>query len=321
VENINRKWGKIRINSLITFRTLVRLSSFSEAAKTLGMTQSAVSQQIAELEDILGHSLVDRSSKKFHLTEAGHLILKSIPPILDQMEQIVAQLHALKGEERHLIQIASSSIPGEAILPGLCNRFQLTHPHADFQISISNSDQAMQALLTGKVRLCAIGGIFMENSPQLDTISIGKDEIHIIARKDHPIIEQLKQIPPPDKTRIEKIIELLFSYTWVFREEGSATRKWFLNQFPLGNRLRIGLELHNNLAIVNTIENSDALSIISSNLEPQLLPGRNLELIDHPLLPRIRRDFFLVRLTDQQLPPMEQLFWDEIQSENRKNKK
>ena len=61
------------ISTLVVFRTVVEEGGFSKASKKLLITQPAVSLAVRRLEDQIGCILIDRTTRKFLLTEAGHL--------------------------------------------------------------------------------------------------------------------------------------------------------------------------------------------------------------------------------------------------------
>jgi DNA-binding transcriptional LysR family regulator len=317
VDDFSKSFTKLRMDYLQTYRVLVNLESFSETAKQLDRTQSAISQQIKELEEALGTELIVRSSKKFKLTNEGQFVYEKVCSILDDINSMIEQLALIKGNPRIQFSIAASSVPGEFLMPLYCNEFQKQNPNIEIHISISNSESAIKDLFGGKVQLSVIGGIFSANAQQLEMIKIGSDIIHILGRKKHPIINQLNNLAKNqtvNSTDQKKALDLLVAYPWIFREQGSATRNWFLTMFPAPERIKIALEFHNNLAIINTIENCDALTALSSYMVPQLVTGKNVEIINHPSIPHIQRDFYAIKLKDHTLSNAEQKFWDFLAS-------
>ncbi len=102
---------------LSTFSTAAELTSFTGAAKALGLTQAAVSQRIQVLEKTLNKSLFDRRGGRVVLTEAGRKLYAYAQRIHDLHREarrdITGHETPLAGE----LEIAASSVPGEHLLP------------------------------------------------------------------------------------------------------------------------------------------------------------------------------------------------------------
>ena len=75
------------------FRMAAVLNNFTEAAAALGMTQPNVTQQIAQLERELGHTLFERDGRQVHLTPAGRTLLQESEKLLNEAEQLIRMIH------------------------------------------------------------------------------------------------------------------------------------------------------------------------------------------------------------------------------------
>src|SRR3989442_3763587 len=89
-------WLGLELRHLIALKAVSDEGSFGRAAKSLGYTQSAVSQQIAALERIVGEKLIDRPGgpRPVSLTEAGELLLRHANAIVARMQAAPANLAA-----------------------------------------------------------------------------------------------------------------------------------------------------------------------------------------------------------------------------------
>ena len=306
--------AKIRFDYLNTFKVLVQKENFSETAKYLNKTQGTISQHLKELEDCFNATLIERTSKKFEITDAGKELLFLIEDLFSRLEQTKIKINELEGIQNIKIEISASSIPGEYLLPQLFMKFRQENPNFEIVLNISNSFDALDQLTRGKVNFCAIGSSISQNPNLFDSIEIGEDHIVIVARKTHPI---LKFLHSKSKISQEDLDNKLLEYPWVFREEGSATREWFLQKFPLAKKIKIGLEFHNNISIINALENSNALSAISD----KILEGENfanhIRILSNPLIPEISRKFYFLKIREHLLNKNEIIFWDAIQKINR----
>src|SRR6266700_3470847 len=91
-------WLGVEVRHFAALQALAHEGSFGRAAQRLGYTQSAVSQQIATLERIVGEQLVERPGgpRAVSLTEAGSLLLRHAEAIVARMQAAQADLRALQ---------------------------------------------------------------------------------------------------------------------------------------------------------------------------------------------------------------------------------
>src|SRR6266704_3724166 len=94
-------WLGVELRHFLALEAVAREGSFGKAATSLGYTQSAVSQQIAALERIVGQRLVERPGgpRPVSLTEAGRLLLRHADAIVAQIQAAQADLQALRAGE------------------------------------------------------------------------------------------------------------------------------------------------------------------------------------------------------------------------------
>jgi DNA-binding transcriptional LysR family regulator len=308
---INENLRKIRIEYLYSFRTLVRLKSFSETAIHLKKTQSAISQQLEQLETLLGTKLIVRTSKSFEITEQGRIVQEALDQIFNLFSDMEHKLIESSQHPQQKVTIASSSIPGEYILPQIISEFRKLHSYIDFEIRISNSKEAFQEINNETVTFAAVGGFHHKSTNDFDLCEIGTDQVVIVARKDHPIFKIITEVKRSDKNSTDQdILDIIIQYPWIFREDGSATIDWFFESIPIKEKLKIGLELHNNTAILNALEKGDALTVLSNIILKSLGSPQKFQAVQHPNLPVINRQLFLVKMKQKSLSQAEELFWN-----------
>src|SRR5437588_11103456 len=94
-------WLGVELSHFAALQAVAAAGSFGRAADRLGYTQSAVSQQIATLERIVGEKLVERPGgpRPISLTEAGHLLLRHADSIVSRLQAAQADLQALRAGE------------------------------------------------------------------------------------------------------------------------------------------------------------------------------------------------------------------------------
>src|SRR5881398_3409648 len=126
----------IELRHLAALEAVGRSSSFGAAARELGYTQSAVSQQIAQLERLVGQKLVDRPGgpKRVSLTEAGRLLLRHADAIVAQLDAAQADMAALAQGEAGPLRIGIFQSVGARLLPGLLRRFREEYPRVEVRV-------------------------------------------------------------------------------------------------------------------------------------------------------------------------------------------
>src|ERR1700694_5300687 len=103
-------------NDLLAFIAVARERSFTRAAAQLGVSQSALSQTIRELEARLGLRLLARITRSVAPTEAGERLLKNVGPHLDQIEVELAALRELRGKPAGTFRITTGDHAAETVL-------------------------------------------------------------------------------------------------------------------------------------------------------------------------------------------------------------
>lgn len=127
--------------------------SFSQAAKNLFISQSAVSQNIKSLEKELQTELFIRSTKSVQLTEAGKILFEHIEPafnLIENGEKSIKEINALERGEIHIG--ANDTISKDYLLPYL-NEFHQLYPEIQIQITNRTSSTCIDLLQQNKVDL------------------------------------------------------------------------------------------------------------------------------------------------------------------------
>ncbi|RYJ00092.1 MAG: LysR family transcriptional regulator [Actinomycetales bacterium] len=117
--------------------------SFSAAARSLGMTQSAVSQHVAALEREAGLPLVDRGTRPVELTEAGAVLVRHGRTVTAQLESAEQALAEISGRRAGRLRVGSFPTALTAFVPAAISRFREGSP----EVVITLVDDHMQGLL------------------------------------------------------------------------------------------------------------------------------------------------------------------------------
>lgn len=135
-----------KLNAINTFLRVVEAGSFSAAARLSGMKQSAVSQQIAALEEELGIVLLHRTTRAMKLTEQGKRYLQQMQPLLAAMQDVESQLRPAQQALQGSVHIQLPSGLGQRLLPPL---LALQRANPELHLTIALDDRVAELVSEG----------------------------------------------------------------------------------------------------------------------------------------------------------------------------
>ena len=149
------RWLGVELRHLAALQAVAEEGSFGRAATRLGYTQSAVSQQIATLERIVGERLVERPGgpRAVSLTEAGTLLLRHAEAIVARLNAAQADLAALGNGEVGSLRIGTYQSVGARVLPHVMRQFRSAFPRIEFTLSEALDDRLLAGLECGELDL------------------------------------------------------------------------------------------------------------------------------------------------------------------------
>lgn len=182
------------------------------AAKSLYMSQSAVSQTITELEKHYEIRLFERLSRKLYLTQAGEKLLGYARHMIRMNADIEKNMKSL--HETGLIRLGASVTVGATVLPKLVSAFRHANLSTHVEVFEDNTEQIQNRLLTDKVDIGLVEGEI--TSSDIMSKAFMDDELVLICGNQHRF-SCLSEINPHE---LEK-------ENFILREHGSGTRKTF----------------------------------------------------------------------------------------------
>ena len=141
------QWLGVEVRHFAALDAVAREGSFGRAADRLGYTQSAVSQQIATLEKIVGETLIERPGgpRAVSLTEAGELLLRHAEAIVARLEAARADMAALRAGETGALRVGTYQSVGARVLPEVMRRFLADWPGIELGLSEPATDPELYA--------------------------------------------------------------------------------------------------------------------------------------------------------------------------------
>jgi len=161
--------------------------SFSAAARRLHVAQSAISEQLADLEQEIGAQLFTRSSRKTVLTPAGEFFLKEARSILADAENAIEIARRANRGEIGALRIGFFAGSVGVNFPRLIRSFRKQHPGVRLSLIEMTSTRQWQALVSGEIDVGFTRRIEPEFRTELVSELIHQDPIFAIVPKDHPV--------------------------------------------------------------------------------------------------------------------------------------
>jgi len=285
---------------LETFAKAAELSSFTAAARALGLTQAAVSQRIQALEHALKSPLFQRQSGHVLLTEAGHSLYGYAQRILELHRQAIQEITGREAPLTGELTIAASSVPGEYLLPELLAKFQERQPHLQVRATVTDSREVLEQVEQGHVHLGLVGG--RSDSPHLEYRSFAHDELALVVAAKHPW-----------SGRKRVTLSQLITQPLIVREVGSASRSCLEQALTQAGKsfrdLRVTLELGSNEAIKEAVLRGMGAAVLSTRAVQKEADAGKLHLLQISGL-ILSRDMLVVWDRRRVLPIPARLFLD-----------
>jgi DNA-binding transcriptional LysR family regulator len=188
-------WLGVEIRHLAALQAIAAEHSFGRAARRLGYTQSAISQQIATLERIVGEQLIERPGgpRPVSLTEAGELLLRHADSIVARLQAAQADLRALREGEVGTLRVGTFQSVGARVLPAVMRRFTAQWPQIDVSLVELEDDALPPAIERGEID---VGFVLLpvEEGAPLETVEVLRDPHVLLKPMGSPLRPSLKAI-------------------------------------------------------------------------------------------------------------------------------
>jgi DNA-binding transcriptional LysR family regulator len=178
----------MQIESLKVFCDLVEMESFTKAAQSNNITQSAVSQQIGALERAFKSLLIERSKKRFRLTREGQALYEYGKQITQTYDSLNSKMQELKDIISGTIRVATIYSIGLHDLPPYIKRFTQHYPTVKIQVEYRRANQVYEDVLSNVVDLGLIA--YPAKDSKLEIIPLRKEPLVLICHPQHPFARQ-----------------------------------------------------------------------------------------------------------------------------------
>ncbi|WP_229699939.1 LysR family transcriptional regulator [Streptomyces kronopolitis] len=141
---------------LLTLKAVVRTESFALAARDLGYTASAISQQISALEKETGLSLFEREAHGIRPTAAAHRLVDLSTHVLAAMDELDHQVHELATGATGRLRLGSFPTADVRLVPSALSALVDTHPRAQIQLEEGEPEELITALGHGDLDVALV---------------------------------------------------------------------------------------------------------------------------------------------------------------------
>jgi DNA-binding transcriptional LysR family regulator len=145
------------VRKLRALREVALRQSFSEAAERLGYTQSAISQQISQLERQVGTQLLDRRGRGVRLTPAGRTLVDCADAVLRRLVDAESELEAITGIRQGSLRVATCAMSTLTWLPAVVRRFRARYPAVRLCLTPTDGRTGAGLVRDGEADIAVVG--------------------------------------------------------------------------------------------------------------------------------------------------------------------
>jgi DNA-binding transcriptional LysR family regulator len=281
--------GGIPLAPLRTFHLAAVHQSLSRAARHLGITQPAVTQQMRRLEQAVGLRLFHREGRRLVLTDAGVTLQTFTGRIFQLVDAAREALEGTSALQTGHLRVGASRTAGAYYVAALLDRFKRRYPGVKVSLSVGNSQMIVAGVLDFSLHAGLVAG--RPDDPQLVVLPLIRDRMVVVLPPDHHLAR---------KSALS--IEDISGFPLALREPGSTTRHLIEQAFTAsGLTADPSMELESNEAIKSAVADGIVVAIMAhAAVADDLATGR---LVGRRLRRPIWIDFALVYHRDRILTP------------------
>lgn len=246
----------LNLERLRVLHAVATTGSVVGAARTLHVTTSAVSQQMARLEREVGQRLVERQGRGIRLTEAGALLARNAGDLLTHVERVEADLAEHRGAVAGTLSIAAFATAARGLLPGVLRDLRSRYPDLTVSLSEREPHEAIPDLSRGHLDIAVV----QDWAEDVLTVPEGLSRRHLL---DDPFDVALPA-GHPLAGRHRVAVKELAGDEWISWSDGQICHDW------LARTLRAaGAEP---LVMHTASEHSTQLALVAAGLGAAVIP-------------------------------------------------
>ena len=258
----------MHIEMLKIFCDIADLGSFSKTAEKNFISQSAVSQQLAQLEVAHKCQLINRKKRPIELTKPGQVLYQASKDILDRYEQLKSELNALKSSTGSRINVAAIFSIGMHTLPSYVKKFMVKYPNVNVHIEYFSAARIYELVLAGDIDIGLVA--VPKRDKRLDVYDFENEPLVVVCSPKHPFSRE-SQVDI-HKLQFERFIAF---------EKDVPTRLWIDTILERYNIVvRPVMEFDNIETVKRAVELNSGISILPQTAIYQEVAGGALKAVD-----------------------------------------
>ncbi|RQH07533.1 LysR family transcriptional regulator [Paraburkholderia dinghuensis] len=284
----------VTLRQLRVFIEVARLRSFSRAGVEIGLTQSAVSRCVRELETEIGVKLVDRTTREVQLTDVGVNLIASVGRLLNDLDDALQEIREIGEQRRGRVVVAASPTVACRLMPQVVAECGLQYPYVTLGLRDDVQSDVVRKVRSGEVDFGVIIGPFA--AEDLETMTLTTDSFCVVVRGDHAFARR-EQVGWHELDG-ERLVMLDYA---------SGSRPLIDTVMSeQGVHARVVQELGHPATVFGLVEAGVGISVLPWLALP--VPAGS-SLLARPLVPRAERTVELVRRRDRSLSPAAEAVW------------
>ena len=173
------------VRSLSYFLEVAKQNSFSKASQTLHVTQPTLSKMIKNLEDELGVTLFDRSTRRVQLTEAGEAVRMHAQMVIRSIDHLRSALEDIKHLKHGQFSLGLPPVIGPSFFPPIIARFRQQYPRISMRIVEEGGKRVERDVLEGALDLGVV--VLPVDESRFETLPLVKRKLHLVVHPGHPL--------------------------------------------------------------------------------------------------------------------------------------
>lgn len=183
----------MNIEVLKTFCDLVDTGSFSKAADVNFISQSAVSQQLAKLEQDLSTQLISRGGGLVEPTEGGRLFYQGAKEILRRYEQLLGEVRSARDAIRGVLRVGTIYSLGFYLLEPPVRKFIQSHPEVNLHVEYTGWNRIYSSVISGEMDLGVVA--CPEKHRFVEIIPLASEELVVVCPPGHELAKRASIMP------------------------------------------------------------------------------------------------------------------------------
>ena len=176
----------LKLKDLHTFRAVVQRQSMAKAAADLALTPPAISKVIADMEKLLGVSLLDRTPQGVTPTLYGEALLKGSVNLFDDLRQTVERIEFLADPTVGEVRIGTMDPSLGSILPVVIDRLSRQHPRMVFHVTHANVSDELRSALRARAIDVIVNRLDTGPEEDFEKEALFDDPLVVITGRDNP---------------------------------------------------------------------------------------------------------------------------------------